>query len=177
MTEKELINEYQDLSVNALRKQEIVNIFIEKIHWYITKTANRYARTSIYEKEELYNVGVMWMLKALVKFNTSYNNKFITYAYSKVRWEIIAFVKRDNRVTYIEEIEDEPEVEETMIPIDFPKRYLRGLTYEEREVIKMYILAEEPMTLKAIGEVLKCSHETVRKFKISWLAKLEKIFS
>lgn len=179
MNEIELIKEYQSNDTPSARKQEIVGMFTDKVHLFIKKTANRYAKTSEFWADELYNEGIIWMLKALVKFDTSRTNKFITFAYSKIRWEILAFVKKDNKVSYIDNVEDYSDevYEDDAFPIDFPKKYLRGLSYEERTIIKMYILSDEKYTLKDIWEELCCSHETVRKKKASALAKIEKMFS
>lgn len=51
--------------------------------------------SSYYDKEDLYQVGVMGMIKAYKNFNNNYNTKFTSYAYTYVFGEIIKYINEN----------------------------------------------------------------------------------
>ena len=57
---------------------------------------NRYS--NYYDIEDLYQVGVMGMIKAYYNYNNSYNTKFTSYAYTYILGEVLKYVNGNKNI-------------------------------------------------------------------------------
>jgi len=69
-------------------------LMIEKNLRLVEKIALRFADRG-YDREELVQVGVIGLIKAVDKFDDSYNTQFSTYAYPVIEGEIKRFLRDD----------------------------------------------------------------------------------
>ena len=73
------------------------NDVVLKYDWLVKTIVAKYFNYSS-NTEDLYQVGVMALIKAYNNFNESYNVKFSTYAYPYVLGEISKYVKNDRNI-------------------------------------------------------------------------------
>ena len=71
----------------------LTNIILENEN-LIYKIISKYS--TYYDIDDLYQVGVIGMIKAYNNYNNSYNTKFTSYAYTYIMGEIIKFIN-DNK--------------------------------------------------------------------------------
>lgn len=57
-----------------------------------------YKYSKYYSVEDLFQVGVIGLMKAKRNFNSNMNTKFTTYAYNYILGEIIEFIKNDRTI-------------------------------------------------------------------------------
>jgi RNA polymerase sporulation-specific sigma factor len=76
-------------------KNELVNIVLnnEKLIYSIVNKIKGY-----YDKNDLYQVGVIGLIKAYRNYNDSYNTKFSTYAFSYILGEIKKYIREDRGI-------------------------------------------------------------------------------
>ena len=67
----------------------------------IYNIAHRYS--SGYNLEDLYQSGVIGVIKACKKYDKSFNTKFSTYAYDYILGEIVDFIRKDRNIIISEE--------------------------------------------------------------------------
>lgn len=67
----------------------------------IYNIAHRYS--SYYNLEDLYQSGVIGVIKACKKYDKSFNTKFSTYAYDYILGEIVDFIRKDRNIIISEE--------------------------------------------------------------------------
>ncbi len=67
----------------------------------IYNIAHRYS--SGYNIEDLYQSGVIGVIKACKKYDKSFNTKFSTYAYDYILGEIVDFIRKDRNIIISEE--------------------------------------------------------------------------
>lgn len=67
----------------------------------IYNIAHRYS--SSYNLEDLYQSGVIGVIKAYKKYDKSFNTKFSTYAYDYILGEIVDFIRKDRNIIISEE--------------------------------------------------------------------------
>ena len=72
---------------------EVTNVIIENEN-LIYSIINKYS--NYYDIEDLYQVGVMGMIKAYKNYNSEYNTKFTSYAYTYIFGEIVKYIN-DNK--------------------------------------------------------------------------------
>ena len=63
----------------------------------VEKIALRF-RDRGYDREEIVQVGVIGLIKAIDKFNSDYNTQFSTYAYPVIEGEIKRFLRDDGSI-------------------------------------------------------------------------------
>ena len=76
-----------------MTKDKMADIIIEH-EGLIYSIINKYK--SFYDIEDLHQVGVIGLIKAISKYDNSYNTKFSTYAYKYILGEVLKYVN-DNR--------------------------------------------------------------------------------
>ncbi len=54
--------------------------------------------TPYYDKEDLYQAGMLGLSKALKKYDQTYNNTFSTYAYKHILGEVLSFIREDKNI-------------------------------------------------------------------------------
>ena len=69
---------------------------IIKYRKLVSKIASKYSRYNNYE--DLYQVGMIGLLKALEKYTTNNNTKFSTYAYLWIKGEILEYLRCDRNI-------------------------------------------------------------------------------
>lgn len=80
-----------DEDMNA--REKIINGNIKLIFSII----NKYYSNSNYDRDELFFIGVVGLIKAVDTYDTNKNYEFSTYAYRCIRNEILIFISDDNR--------------------------------------------------------------------------------
>ncbi len=71
-------------------------LLIKENEWIIYDIMNKY---SFYNsKEDLYQVGVIGIIKANKSYKEEYNTKFSTYAYLFVKGEILEYIRKDRNI-------------------------------------------------------------------------------
>ena len=74
-------------------RERLVNCNLRLVFNLVQRFANRG-----YEIEDLFQIGTIGLIKAIDKFDTSYNVKFSTYAVPMIVGEIRRFLRDDNPV-------------------------------------------------------------------------------
>jgi len=87
----ELLNKAQ--AGNKQARERLVNCNLRLVFNLVQRFANRG-----YEIEDLFQIGTIGLIKAIDKFDTSYNVKFSTYAVPMIVGEIRRFLRDDNPV-------------------------------------------------------------------------------
>ncbi len=90
-TNEELILEAQNNSRDAM------NLLVEKNSGLVWSIVKRFMNRG-YEKEDLYQIGCIGLIKAIRKFDTSFNTQFSTYAVPLIMGEIRRFLRDDGLV-------------------------------------------------------------------------------
>lgn len=90
-TNEELILEAQNNS------QDAMNLLVEKNSGLVWSIVKRFMNRG-YEKEDLYQIGCIGLIKAIRKFDTSFNTQFSTYAVPLIMGEIRRFLRDDGLV-------------------------------------------------------------------------------
>lgn len=73
------------------------NIMIEQNMRLVEKIAGKFKDRG-YDREELVQVGVIGLIKAVRNFNTDFNTQFSTYAYPVIEGEIKRFIRDDGSI-------------------------------------------------------------------------------
>lgn len=160
---------------NESFKMELINKNMPLIHYFIKK----YVKVIPYEltKDDLEQAGIIGLIKALEKYDFSFNVKFITFAYRYVRGEIIktmescntksrpfsSYIKSVNSDTediIAEDIADyfnfitkeEDDFENTVTNEIFTKEIMKLLTEKQRMILTFRY--RENMTQQEIGKLL-----------------------
>ena len=80
-----------------MENHDEVEVLLKKYDGIIRKIVNRY-KVSNFDKEDLYQVGVLGMLKAYKNFIPNEKVKFTTYAYPYILGEIRKYIREDKGV-------------------------------------------------------------------------------
>lgn len=78
---------------DAAAREKLINCNLRLVFNLVQRFANRG-----YELEDLFQIGTIGLIKAIDKFNLSYNVKFSTYAVPMIIGEIRRFLRDDNPV-------------------------------------------------------------------------------
>ncbi len=78
-----------------MNKDDLSNFIVDNQN-YIYSIVNKYKNYA--EVEDLYQVAIMGIIKASHKFNTAYNVKFTTYAYTYIIGEINHFLNKNRQI-------------------------------------------------------------------------------
>lgn len=87
----DLLSKAQSGDTNA--REKLINCNLRLVFNLVQRFANRG-----YELEDLFQIGTIGLIKAIDKFNLSYNVKFSTYAVPMIIGEIRRFLRDDNPV-------------------------------------------------------------------------------
>ena len=79
----------------------MINTLIKDNEWLIYSIASKYS--DYYNIEDLYQAGVIGIIKASKSYKDNYNVKFSTYAYKSVLGEIIDFIRKDRNIVLSDE--------------------------------------------------------------------------
>lgn len=92
---KELLSKAQstDLSVSNQAKERILEANLNLVRSIVHRFANRG-----YEWDDLFQIGCIGLLKAIERFDLSFNVKFSTYAVPMIIGEIRRFIRDDNPI-------------------------------------------------------------------------------
>lgn len=85
-----------------MNKEDILYDLIKENENLVYKIASRY--NNYYNIEDLYQVGVIGIIKASENFNDSINTKFSSYAYKYILGEIIEYIRKDRNIVISDEI-------------------------------------------------------------------------
>ena len=77
--------------------KEAVDMIVEKNSGLVWSIVKRFLNRG-YEKEDLYQIGCIGLIKAIRKYDTSYNTQFSTYAVPLIMGEIKRFLRDDGLV-------------------------------------------------------------------------------
>lgn len=106
----------------------------------ILKLASKYSR--YYSIEDLYQVGIIGIIKAYDHYNKESNSKFSTYAYKYILGEMIDYIRKDRNIIVSEEY------------FKIYKKYL-----EVRRLLETKLNRE--VTLKEISDFIGISEEEI----------------
>lgn len=81
--------------------KENISSLIEDNKKLIYKLASEYS--SLYNAEDLYQVGIIGIIKAYKNYDRNSNVKFSTYAYKYIMGEMINFIKKDRNIIVSDE--------------------------------------------------------------------------
>ena len=90
-TNEELIKKMNEGS------KEVMDLLVEKNSGLVWSIVKRFLNRG-YEKEDLYQIGSIGLIKAIRKFDTSFNTQFSTYAVPLIMGEIKRFLRDDGLV-------------------------------------------------------------------------------
>lgn len=85
-----------------MNKEDILYDLIKENENLVYKIASRY--NNYYNIEDLYQVGVIGIIKASENFNDSINTKFSSYAYKYILGEIIEYIRKDRNIVISDEV-------------------------------------------------------------------------
>ena len=94
-----------------------------------------------YDKEDLYQIGNMGLIKAIRRFDTEFDVKLSTYAVPYIMGEIKRFIRDDGPVKV--------------------SRSLKDLNIKIKELQKEYIIQGKELSLLEISKILKTSKEEI----------------
>lgn len=77
--------------------KEAMDLLVEKNSGLVWSIVKRFLNRG-YEKEDLYQIGTIGLIKAIRKFDTSFNTQFSTYAVPLIMGEIKRFLRDDGLV-------------------------------------------------------------------------------
>ena len=60
--------------------------------------------TNYYDKEDLYQAGMLGLAKAYTKYNNDYNTKFSTFAYFYIKGEVCSYIRENNGIKVNKEL-------------------------------------------------------------------------
>ena len=92
----EFTNEELIIKVHEGSK-EAMDLLVEKNSGLVWSIVKRFLNRG-YEKEDLYQIGTIGLIKAIRKFDTSFNTQFSTYAVPLIMGEIKRFLRDDGLV-------------------------------------------------------------------------------
>ncbi len=75
--------------------EQLTNLILDNEN-LIYSIINKY--TSYYEKEDLYQVAVMGMIKAYYNFKDTYHTKFTSYAYTYILGEVLKYINNNRNI-------------------------------------------------------------------------------
>ena len=106
-----------------------------------------------YEKEELYQIGAIGLIKAVKRFDFSFGVKFSTYAVPYIMGEIKRFIRDDGPIKISRSIKDE---------LDFPKLDSEELNSKINELQNKNLKeAGQELSVKEVARKLNVSKEEV----------------
>ena len=85
-----------------MNREEILNSLIKENENLVYKIASKYSR--YYNLDDLYQVGIIGIIKANEHFDSSSGTKFSTYAYKYILGEIIEYIRKDRNIIVSDEI-------------------------------------------------------------------------
>ena len=137
-----------------------------------------------YETEDLYQIGCMGFIKAIKRFDTSFDVKLSTYAVPYILGEIKKFIRDDGIIkisrsikelgfkVLMESINDENNERKIFSECDEQSRIVEKITIEElvdnlntrdKEIIKLRFYKEK--TQRQVGEILGISQVQVSRIE------------
>lgn len=122
--------------------------------------------------DDLIQEGLIGVIKAVDKFDETYENKFSTYALYWIKKYILDYLNRHSQLSFVEyndqttETPFEEEIEE-VIALTFPPNFPK---LEKEVIIHLY---QEDFTLKQVALKIGISRERVRQIREKALRRLK----
>lgn len=166
------------------------NIILESNLKFVFSVAKKYKGYGV-DMEDLISEGNLGLIKAIEKFDTDKDVKFISYAIFWIKAYIINYINKVQNKNYNEIVYDEPyeiledecklfnsEIEEHISNVEKNTKLkvetlMSVLDDREKNILEMYFgINGDEMTLDDIGEILNISKERVRQCKIVAIRKM-----
>jgi len=113
--------------------KEALEILVERNSGLIWSIVRRFLNRG-YDKEDLYQIGCIGLIKAIKKFNFDYNTEFSTYAVPVIMGEIKRFLRDDGIVKVSRNIRENA-IKINHIREEFSKKNSREITVSELQDI------------------------------------------
>jgi len=113
--------------------KEALEILVEKNSGLIWSIVRRFLNRG-YDKEDLYQIGCIGLIKAIKKFDFNFNTEFSTYAVPVIMGEIKRFLRDDGIIKVSRNIRENA-IKINHIREEFSKKYSREITVSELQEI------------------------------------------
>ena len=127
------------------------------------------------EPEDLFQIGSIGLLKAIDKFDLSYDVQFSTYAVPMISVESIyrpIHQEGESQLSILDRLEEKSRPEEHLLNRMMLSQILDGLDKEERQLIYLRYFQEK--TQAAVGEILGISQVQVSRMEKKILERMRK---
>jgi len=162
---------------------------------YVCFKIRQFANTGI-DYEDLFSIGCIGMMKAIDTFDLNKEIQWTTYLDICIRNEILMYIRRnkkyvgilsldfsysednDHPITMKEYLQDGTNIEDEIIDkdtYDSIRQLFKHLTMQEKKILYLRFLCENPLNQKEVGDSLQLSQSVISRKEKSCLQRLRNI--